>query len=376
MEGEKMRLYGRLLIALMLALVALIPLCMSASLNDGPNIKVEGTDSLQGVATMTDTIFAATGTIQTAVDNANPGDTILLWPKTYYGITDVYKDLKIRGSGALWTIADGQKKGSVFTIEPGVTAALSGLTIQNGHAYSGGGIYNMGTLTVSNCNIRRNIADYDGGAVYNDFDAALTLDSCNIYENTGTDGGFLHNEEDALIRNCDIYRNTADDAGGAIFGCCGRFTIENSKVYSNTAVYNGGGIYSESPSVANVVGCTIYGNNAVHGGGVYNTNEMTIANSNIYDNNAEYGGGIYNDYDMAITNSNIYRNRADYGGGIYYNGNYGGTLSITGTLFKPTKITGNTALVDGGGIYWEGTEPVITGSTIIFGNFPNNIAHA
>jgi hypothetical protein len=110
-----MKPYGRLIIAIIVAVMVLIPLGVSASLNDGPAIKVEGPDSLEGVATMDDTIFLATGQIQTAVNNANPGDTIFLWPKKYYDNVDVDKDLKIRGSGALWTIVDGQQKGSVFT---------------------------------------------------------------------------------------------------------------------------------------------------------------------------------------------------------------------------------------------------------------------
>jgi hypothetical protein len=59
--------------------MVLIPLGVSASLNDGPAIKVKGPDSLEGVATMDDAIFSANGQIQTTVNNANPGDTIFLW---------------------------------------------------------------------------------------------------------------------------------------------------------------------------------------------------------------------------------------------------------------------------------------------------------
>jgi hypothetical protein len=199
---EKMKPYGRLIIAIIVAVMVLIPLGVSASLNDGPAIKVEGPDSLEGVAAMDDTIFLATGQIQTAVNNANPGDTIFLWPKTYYGITDVNKNLNIIGSGMRTTIVDGQKLGSVFTIQPQVTATLADMTIKNGQSYVGGGVDNYGTLTLRRCELTGNTASF-GGGVYSKPYSSLTVDGCNFVKNHAYNGGGAVNTDgqSLTIRN-------------------------------------------------------------------------------------------------------------------------------------------------------------------------------
>jgi hypothetical protein len=56
------------------------------------------------------------------------------------------------------------------------TVSLSGLTITNGRVSGdyGGGIYNNRcTLTLNNCTLSGNSADYDGGGIFNDH-ATLT----------------------------------------------------------------------------------------------------------------------------------------------------------------------------------------------------------
>jgi hypothetical protein len=386
-----MKPYGRLIIAIIVAVMVLIPLGVSVSLNDGPAIKVEGPDSLEGVATMDDTIFLATGQIQTAVNNADPGDTIFLWPKTYYGITDVNKNLNIIGSGALWTIVDGQKQGSAFTIFPDVTATLSGMTIQNGgNTESGGGIFNRGTLTVENCDIHHNYAFWEGGGIEN-YGPSMTVLNSEIHHNeaSGTTGGIenwaTERPASATLKGCWIHDNTANACGG-VTNSDGEFDgsmkIYNCKIDHNTATASyGGGIFNAGDMT---IYCSNINYNSAkvevseylpgYGGGIFNTGDMKIYSSNINHNIAYRGGGILNYAgDMKIYSSNINYNMAGRGGGIY---NYYGSLSITGNIFQPTVITRNTADINGGGIFWMGTEPVITGNGIIHNNNPDQIAHS
>ena len=79
-------------------------------------------------------------------------------------------DTTIDGSGQAVTIS-GNHAVRVFTVNSGVTLNLNRLTIANGSIASGdgGGIYNSGTLTVSNSTFSGNSATLrrHGGGIYN-----------------------------------------------------------------------------------------------------------------------------------------------------------------------------------------------------------------
>ena len=71
----------------------------------------------------------------------------------------------------------------IFTVNPGKTVTISGLTIASGYASGfppideqfGGGIDNhQATLTVSNCFLFGNFADERGGGIYNDDQRSVT----------------------------------------------------------------------------------------------------------------------------------------------------------------------------------------------------------
>ncbi|NEO16511.1 MULTISPECIES: choice-of-anchor Q domain-containing protein [unclassified Moorena] len=108
-------------------------------------------------------------------------------------------------------------------------------------------------------------------------------------------------------------------------------------------------------------GLTITGGNASSGGGIYNTEILTINNSTIAYNVANNYAGIRILGGTAnIANSTIaYNNSANYGGGIGVNG--GGTANIANST-----IAFNEAGIDGGGIdIFSGTAN-IANSTIAF----------
>lgn len=66
----------------------------------------------------------------------------------------------------------------IFTVNAGVTATISGLTLTNGLQDNGGGILNTGTLTVNNCVITGNTAPDGGGGIFNR--GTLTMNGCTI----------------------------------------------------------------------------------------------------------------------------------------------------------------------------------------------------
>jgi hypothetical protein len=75
----------------------------------------------------------------------------------------ISKNLAITGPGAEIITVSGNHASRVFNIEASVTVAISGLTIANGSAAQGGGMDNLGTLTVTNCAISGNATTFSSG---------------------------------------------------------------------------------------------------------------------------------------------------------------------------------------------------------------------
>ena len=75
-------------------------------------------------------------------------------------------EITITGPAAGVTISGGGTSG-VFHVDPGVTAAMSGLTITQGSSTVGGGLYNQGTIILTGCTISGNSAHNTGGGLGN-----------------------------------------------------------------------------------------------------------------------------------------------------------------------------------------------------------------
>ena len=97
------------------------------------------------------------GTLRTLIGSAAVGATID-FSQACTGATAITltagtltlaKSVTIDGTGQT-VVVDGNNDGSVFTVNSGVTASISLLTIRHGNAANGGGINNSGILTVTN----------------------------------------------------------------------------------------------------------------------------------------------------------------------------------------------------------------------------------
>ncbi|MBO7725758.1 MAG: hypothetical protein J6S40_04765, partial [Thermoguttaceae bacterium] len=121
--------------------------------------------------------------LREAIDIAAEGDTILFDASLSGqmivlagGELTVDKGISIDATdiGGITIDANGQSR--VFCVSGGDETSpveLIGLTITGGNNSYGGGIYNDGTLTITNSTISGNTASYDGGGIYNI--ATLTL---------------------------------------------------------------------------------------------------------------------------------------------------------------------------------------------------------
>lgn len=89
--------------------------------------------------------------------------------------------------------ATGGGQGAVFL--QGGAALIEDSTIQNNTGVNGGGLYNLGTLTLLRTKFTGNQATAAGGGIYNSATGALALLRTKVVENAaGADGGGIFNE--------------------------------------------------------------------------------------------------------------------------------------------------------------------------------------
>jgi hypothetical protein len=182
-------------------------------------------------------------------------------------LPDIANGVTITGPGAnKLTIKGGGAASdfSVLTVNSGISAVLSGITISNGnHSLSGGGIANAGNLTVANSAIISNTTGVDGGGIFND---------------TGT----------LTVLNSTIANNTAKTRGGGGISSRGTTTISTSTLTGNLCQDGGCGISSTGTVI--IVGSTISGNgnttNVLAGGVRNNGGTLTLGNTIVAGNTA------------------------------------------------------------------------------------------
>lgn len=369
------------------------------------------------------------GSLRQAILNANAAagaDTItfsvsgtILLSSTLPAVTDA-AGLNIDGTGRSITIS-GNNAVRVMMVNSGAALALRNLSVTGGTVggfnSEGGGVYNGGTLEVTNSTFSGNhagvlanggaIANHGtlsvtnstisgntaiengrGGGVYNV--GTLSVTGSTFSGNSGQLGGGISNSGGTVtVTNSTFSGNSGSGTdggeGGGIYGG-GTLTIIDSTFTDNTAVFEGGAIASHG--ALSVTNSTFSGNRATSfsssGGAIINYGTLDVANSTLVDNIAGEGAGIFNYGTTAVTNSSLAGNSADEGGGIDNHGtldltdsiisgnfalNGGGILNAASGMLTVTNstFTGNGNGIPGGAIYNAGTLEV-TDSTFS-GNF-------
>ncbi|MBT3251683.1 MAG: DUF1565 domain-containing protein [Candidatus Marinimicrobia bacterium] len=245
--------------------------------------------------------------IQLGIDSTVDGDTVLVYPGTYLENIDFDSQNIVIGSLFITTgdtsyisqtVIDGNQSGTVVTFDQDETesAALIGLTIQNGLAIRGGGVYcDEASPTLSNLIVINNFAEWYGGGIH-----------CR-------DNSF------PLLTQVQIMGNSAIQGGGGIYSWESGPILTQVTVSGNTVIDQGGGIYSFGYSTMSLTNVTISGNSATgeegDGGGIYFANSApSLTDVTIARNQANrYGGGIYafNTFDLGFSaenRCNIYSN--------------------------------------------------------------------
>jgi predicted outer membrane repeat protein len=281
-------------------------------------------------------------------------------------------DTTIDGSGQNVTIS-GNHVVRVFTVNSGSALNLNRLTIADGSADRGGGIYNGGTLNVNDSTFANNHVWGDGGGIHNG--GALTVsnsffsgNSASVYHASGNGGG-IYSDGTLTVSNTIFSGNSASSGGGIC--AAGTLTVSNTIFSDNSASSGGGGIaYSSNYGAANISDTSFSDNSAASGGGIDNGGTLTVRDSTFASNATSCGfyrcdgGGIDNGGTLTVRDSTFAGNRATScgfycgsGGGIYN----GGTLTVNDSTFSDNDAW------EGGGIRAVGTLTV--SNTTFVGNF-------
>jgi predicted outer membrane repeat protein len=249
--------------------------------------------------TVTNTNDSGPGSLRQALADICSGGTInfdmSLSGQTIRGSSyTIDKDISIDGSALPSQIKiDGNDSSTVFKLyNSDVVAILSGLTITNGRGEGigmGGGIYNNGTLIVTDITFSANNASTldtgmgHGGAIYND--GTLTVLKSTFSGNSAPEyGGAIYNVQGTVIvANSTFFNNSAYDGGG-IYNYNGTLTVSNSTFSGNSATTSGGGIYNDSLGTLNYANSIIA--NSISGGDCLNSGTLSTNINNIVEDNS------------------------------------------------------------------------------------------
>jgi len=209
-----------------------------------------------------------------------------------------------------------------------------------------------------------------GGGVYTN-SSSPTMANCAFTNNTARVGGGVAFEAtpwagiEPTVTNCTFYCNAVTQCGGGIA------VGNNSRVmdcrFSNNYADNwGAGLYN-SDGRPEVIDCTFTGNSArYYGGAIHNYSGSPHISDCIIRNNSveKWGGGISNWYGSSarITGCIISNNWADEAGGGCLNRGTDAATTILNTVFCRNNTLGS-----GGGLYNRQSSPNV-GNCTFFGN--------
>ncbi|MCS6883299.1 MAG: choice-of-anchor Q domain-containing protein [Oscillochloridaceae bacterium] len=137
--------------------------------------------------------------------------------------------LTIDGGGQTITIS-GNNAVRVMIVDSGADLTLRNLTISNASTpFSGGGVANSGTLTVSNSTFSSNSAG-SGGGIVNLSSGTLTVSSSTFSGNSANFGGGIDNASGAVTVTNSTFSGNRATNGGGVFINGGNTTLRNTLI--------------------------------------------------------------------------------------------------------------------------------------------------
>jgi predicted outer membrane repeat protein len=291
--------------------------------------------------TVSNTNDAGTGSLRKAIADASAGDVIDFSITGVISLTSgelsITKNLTITGPGASQLTVSGNLSSRVFNLSnSGIGGSLlspivfSGITIANGRANAGAGIYVFHMrYTLTNCILTNNVATGNGGAIFNTTGIGrlgISITNCLFLNNGAANGGAIASESqissvDLTLTGCSFRGNVVSGDGGAILNQ----TVSNSvsPVLNNcsfiaNSANRGGAMFSNGAADVSqpvLTNCSFQRNSATQGGGIYTEGNpgigrATLTNCSFQSNTATQGGAMANDgsADAPLTNCVFFDN--------------------------------------------------------------------
>ncbi len=237
------------------------------------------TESLSLVVnTLADSPTSGTTTLRQALANAATlgGNQTITFASGLTGTIalssglEISSNVTITGPGpSLLTVSGGGASSdfSVFTVDSRVTAAsISGLTIAGGNmssSNSGGGILNLGMITLSGDLITGDSAGFGGGV----FNAGI-----------------------AVLAGCTLSANSAVNSGGAVYNYSNStLTLVNDTITGDSAAFAGALLNTGNATLTNV---TVAADQTTSSGALYNYGTSTMTLNNTIVANSAQGGDL------------------------------------------------------------------------------------
>ena len=210
--------------------------------------------------------------------------------------------LTINGTGVNQLTISGNDQSRVIFINSDAMAIIDGVTIRDGIAVSndttlngmGGGILALGDLTLTNSAVSDNdgaTSGSTGGGIHIAFQRTATIRNSTISGNISTEGGGIYNLGTLSVSHSTIARNTGTSRGGGLLNG-NTAALTNSTISANRS-NNSGGIHSLRNLDLDSV--TVIENNRwgiVISGTTTLTNTIVARNSPISPDNADVLGRI------------------------------------------------------------------------------------
>lgn len=260
--------------------------------------------------TVTSNADSGAGTLRAAIAAAALGETITFAG----GITNIVlttgqltisQNVIITGPGSAILTIDGNANSRIFNVTAGAST-ISGITVTNGLATTGGAIQNANTLTLSDVIIKNSHATSNGGGLYNT--NTVTMTNCSV---TGcvsdADGGGIWNGNTITATNLIISGCTgAVNGGGVLTNGTFRQTGGNVSANSCTSQFGAGFFNNGTLEITEItVDSNVSG--AGNGAGVHNTNTTKITRCTISTNHdiALYNDGGTYEIDNSTVSGNL-----------------------------------------------------------------------